>query len=118
MASSDQPEDTEADDKEAGAELDLALPFDKREEQREGKDHQQHRQQMADRQRPKRSHQPLARTSPLARCAPARGFRASSAAVPHLTALRPPTASPSFSSAAPAVAANNPRHHCRRRTLS
>ena len=54
MASADKPEDTEGDDKEAGADLDLALPFDQRDQQRERKDHQQHRQQMADRQRPKR----------------------------------------------------------------
>ena len=50
----DKPEDTEGDDKETGADLDLALPFDKGDEQRERKDHQQHRQQMAGRQRPKR----------------------------------------------------------------
>ena len=47
MALVEQPEHTEADDQKAGAELDLTLPFDQRDEQREGKDHQQHGQQMA-----------------------------------------------------------------------
>jgi len=49
MAPVDEPEDTEPDDQEAGADLDLPLPFDKGDEQSEGKDHQEHRQQMADR---------------------------------------------------------------------
>ena len=57
MAPVDEPEDTEGDDKEAGAELDLALPFDQCDEQRERQDHQQHRQQMADSQGPERGHQ-------------------------------------------------------------
>ena len=35
----------------------VALPFDERDQQREGKDHQQHREQMAGRERPKRGHQ-------------------------------------------------------------
>jgi hypothetical protein len=54
MASAGKPEDAEGDDKQAGTELDLALPFNKGDEQRERKDHQQHRQQMAGRERPKR----------------------------------------------------------------
>ncbi len=57
MAPVDEPEDAEADDKEAGAYLDLALPFDERDQQRERKNHQQHRKQMAGRERTKRSHQ-------------------------------------------------------------
>ena len=47
MASMEKPEHAEADDQKAGAELDLTLPFDQRDEQREGKHHQQHGQQMA-----------------------------------------------------------------------
>ena len=54
MASAGKPEDAEGDDKQAGTDLDLALPFNNGDEQRERKDHQQHRQQMADRQRPER----------------------------------------------------------------
>jgi hypothetical protein len=49
MAPVDEPEDTEPDDQEAGADLNLPLPFDEGDEQREGKEHQEHRQQMADR---------------------------------------------------------------------
>jgi hypothetical protein len=49
MAPVDEAEDTESDDKEAGADLYLALPFDEGDQQREGKDHQQHREQMAGR---------------------------------------------------------------------
>ena len=49
MAPVDEPEDTEPDDQEAGADLDLSLPFDEGDQQREGKDHQEHCQQMADR---------------------------------------------------------------------
>jgi hypothetical protein len=48
MALVDQPEDAEADDQEAGADLDLSLPLDEGEQQREGKDHYEHRQQMTD----------------------------------------------------------------------
>ena len=49
MAPVDKPEDTEPDDKQAGANLYLALPFDERDQQRKGEDHQKHREQMADR---------------------------------------------------------------------
>ena len=52
MAPVDEPEDAEADDQEAGADPDRPLPFDERDQQREGQDYQEHRQQMADRQRP------------------------------------------------------------------
>jgi hypothetical protein len=57
MAPVEEPEDAEPDDKEAGADLYLALPFDQRNQQREGKEHQKHCQQMPNRQRPKRRHQ-------------------------------------------------------------
>jgi hypothetical protein len=40
MAPIDKPEDAESDDEEAGPDLYLALPFDERGQQREGKDHQ------------------------------------------------------------------------------
>jgi hypothetical protein len=40
MAPVDEPEDTEPDDQEAGADLDLPLPFDEGDEQREWKEHQ------------------------------------------------------------------------------
>jgi hypothetical protein len=46
MASVDEPENTEPYDKQAGADLYLALPFDEGDQQRKGKDHQEHRQQM------------------------------------------------------------------------
>ena len=49
MALVDEPEDAEADDQEAGADLDLSLPLDEGDQQREGKDHDKHCQQMADR---------------------------------------------------------------------
>jgi hypothetical protein len=49
MAAVDQPEDTEPDDKEAGADLYPALPFDEGNQHREGKDHQEHREQVAGR---------------------------------------------------------------------
>ena len=49
MAPVDEPEDAEPDDQEAGADLELSLPLDKGDQQREGKDHHEHRQQMADR---------------------------------------------------------------------
>ena len=39
----------EPDDQEAGADLNLSLPFDKGYQQCEGEDHQEHCQQMADR---------------------------------------------------------------------
>src|SRR6266540_6968478 len=44
MASVDEPEDAEPDDKETGADLDLLLPFEDDEQQRERKDHHEHRQ--------------------------------------------------------------------------
>ena len=43
----EQPEDAESDDEEAGTDLYLALPFDEHDQQREGQDHEQHREQMA-----------------------------------------------------------------------
>ena len=49
MAPVDEPEDTEPDDQEAGADLDLPLPFDEGGQQREGEHHNEHRQQVADR---------------------------------------------------------------------
>ena len=49
MAPVDEPEDTEPDDQEAGADPDLPLPFDEGDEQPEGKEDHEHRQQMADR---------------------------------------------------------------------
>ena len=57
MASVDKPEDTEPDDKQAGAQLYRALPFDECHQHGEGKENQEHRQQMADHQRPKGGHQ-------------------------------------------------------------
>ena len=39
MTPVDKPEDTESDDKETGADLDLALPFDEGDQQRERKHH-------------------------------------------------------------------------------
>jgi hypothetical protein len=56
MASVGQPEQTEGDNKEACADLYRALPFDDGNEQREGKDHKEHCEQMADRERPKCGH--------------------------------------------------------------
>ena len=53
MAPVDEPEDAEPHDHETGADLDLLLPLDEGDQQREGKDHHEHCQQMADRQRPK-----------------------------------------------------------------
>ena len=47
MASIEKQEDTESDDQKAGAELDLTLPFDQGNEQREGEDDQKHGQQVA-----------------------------------------------------------------------
>ena len=49
MTPIDEPEDTKPDDQEAGANLDLALPFDKGDQQCEGKEHHEHCQQMAHR---------------------------------------------------------------------
>ena len=49
MAPVDEPEEAEPDDQEAGADLDLSLPLDEGDQQREGKEHHKHRQQMADR---------------------------------------------------------------------
>jgi len=49
MAPVDEPEAAEPDDQEACADLDLSLPLDEGDQQREGKDHHKHRQQMADR---------------------------------------------------------------------
>jgi hypothetical protein len=49
MAAVDKPEDAEPDDTEAGAELDLPLPFDEGNQQREGQHYQQHCEQMAGR---------------------------------------------------------------------
>jgi hypothetical protein len=49
MASADHLEDAEPDNQDASANLDLSLPLDEGEQQRERKDHYQHRQQMAER---------------------------------------------------------------------
>jgi hypothetical protein len=49
MAPVDKPEDAESDDTEAGAELNLPLPFDDCNQQRERQDYQQHCEQMAGR---------------------------------------------------------------------
>ena len=57
MAPVGKPEQTKGDDEEARPDLYRALPFDDGNEQREGKDNQQHCEQMADRERPKRGHQ-------------------------------------------------------------
>ena len=54
MAPVEEAEDTEPDDQEAGADLDLPPPIDQGDQQRERQDHQQHREQMADRERPER----------------------------------------------------------------
>ena len=42
MAPVDKPEDAEPDDQQTCADLDLTLPFDKGDEQREGQEHQEH----------------------------------------------------------------------------
>jgi hypothetical protein len=42
MAPVDEPEHAEPDDQEAGADLDLLLPLDEGDQQREGKEHHQH----------------------------------------------------------------------------
>ena len=49
MAPVGEPEETEPDDQEAGTDLDLPLPFDEGDEQREGEKHHEYRQQMAHR---------------------------------------------------------------------
>jgi hypothetical protein len=48
MAPVDESKDTEPDDKQAGAYLYLALPFDECHQYREGKENQEHREQVAD----------------------------------------------------------------------
>jgi hypothetical protein len=48
MTPVDKPKDTEPDNKQAGAYLYLALPFDECHQHREGKEKQEHREQMAD----------------------------------------------------------------------
>src|ERR1700704_3449795 len=53
MTPFDEPEDTEPNDQEARTDLDLSVPLDEGDQQREGKDHHEHCQQMAERQRPK-----------------------------------------------------------------
>jgi hypothetical protein len=47
MTPIDEPEDAETNDQQACADLDLPLPFDKRDEQREGQENQEHCQEMA-----------------------------------------------------------------------
>ena len=49
MTPVEQSEDTEPDHQKAGTDLDLLLPFDEGDQQSEGKNHQEHRQQMTDR---------------------------------------------------------------------
>ena len=56
MTPVDEPEDTEANDQDAGENLDLQPPFDKRDPQRERQEYEEHRQEMTGRQRPKRSY--------------------------------------------------------------
>ena len=48
MTPFDEPEDTEPNDQEARTDLDLSVPLDEGDQQREGKDHHEHRQQMPD----------------------------------------------------------------------
>src|SRR4029450_6258249 len=62
MTPVNEPEDAEPDDQQTGADLDRPLPFDEGDQQRKRQNHQEHRKQMAERQRPKRRHQG-ARTS-------------------------------------------------------
>jgi hypothetical protein len=45
----DQPENPKPDDQDAGADLELPLPFDEGDEHRKGKNDHQHGQQVADR---------------------------------------------------------------------
>jgi hypothetical protein len=47
MASADKPEDTEPDDKQAGAYPYLVLPLDERHQRREGKENQERSEKMA-----------------------------------------------------------------------
>ena len=54
MASVDEPENAKCDDQESRRDLDLSLPFDEADQQREGEHHCKHRQQMADGEWPKR----------------------------------------------------------------
>ena len=54
MAPVQQPEYAEADDKKARADLDLPPPFGKGHEQREGKQNEEHGEEMAGSQRPQR----------------------------------------------------------------
>ena len=49
MTPFDEPEDTEPNDQEARTDLDLSVPLDEGDQQREGKDHDEHSQQMAGR---------------------------------------------------------------------
>jgi hypothetical protein len=56
MAPVDKPIDAEKDDKQASANPDRTLPFDEGDEQREWKDHEQHREQVADGERAERGH--------------------------------------------------------------
>src|SRR5262249_60722831 len=49
MAPVDDPEDAEPDDQETGADPNLLLPLHNSDQQREGKDHHEHCQEMADR---------------------------------------------------------------------
>ena len=51
MTPIDEPEDTEANDQDAGENLDLQPPFDKRDQQRERQEYEEHRQEMTGRQR-------------------------------------------------------------------
>jgi hypothetical protein len=57
-----EPKKTERHHQEAGANPDLWLPFDKSRQEREGKQHYQHRQQVTDGKGPKRRNE-SARTS-------------------------------------------------------
>jgi hypothetical protein len=49
MAAVNKPENAKPDDQETGADLYLALPLDETNQQRERKDHCEHREQMAGR---------------------------------------------------------------------
>jgi len=51
-----EPKETESHHQEAGANPRLSLPFDKSRQEREGKQHYQHRQQVTRGKRPKRRH--------------------------------------------------------------
>ena len=56
MAPVDEPEET-VDDQETGAALDVGLPFDEGDQQREGKEHHAHGQEMAHHERPQCPHE-------------------------------------------------------------